>query len=184
MSTAGKVLVVLVTLSLMAWIVLFSAVAQLNTNRGQAILKTEGQLADLTAKAEDAEAQVQKNQVATHLKQRQEELELVVWRTRDADAARVLSVANETNSRYKIDLQTVNAGAEEAKAAQDRRERDVAQLKKQLADVQGLVSRDTSQNRILMDRLSRLEKDYAKLAAENLDMARKVLRASHPGDAR
>jgi len=180
MSTAGKVLVVLVTLSLLAWVVLFSAVAQLNTNWGQTIQKSEAQVADLATKQEVAEGQVQKNQVATHQKQRQEELELVTWRTRDAGAARVLSVANETNSRYKIDLQTVNAGAEEAKTAQDRWERDVADLKKQLAGVQGEVGRFKSENRILGDRLDKLEKEYTELAAQNLDAARKILRTSGP----
>ncbi len=184
MSTAGKVLVVLVTLSLLAWIVLFSAIAQLNANQGQALLQSEGKLAELVAKLEAAEALVRKNQVETHQKQRQEELELVVLRTRDADAARVLSVANETNSRYNIDLQTVKAGAEEAKAAQERSERDLAGYKKQLISEQGEVSRSRSENRILRSDLDKLQKEYAALAAQNLDAARKILRTSGPGAGR
>ena len=184
MSTAGKVLVVLVTLSLMAWIVLFSAVAQLNTNWGQAMLKADGQLAEVLAKQEAAEAAVQKNQLETHQTQRRDELELVNLRTRDADAARVLSVANETNTRYKIDLSTVNAGAEEAKSAQDRRERDVADLKKQLINLQGEVSRERAANRILLDRLDKLEKEYLDLAAKNVDAARKIIRTSGAGAGR
>lgn len=175
MSTAGKVLVVLVTLALMAWIVLFSAVAQLNANWGQKIVKQESELEDLQAKIDKLAIQVDETHAASTLKQVELTKEVVVLRSRVADGEKVLSESNETNSRYQFNLQTAQVAEKDAQDTRERRDRDLAELKTQRSALEDEVRRSRQENGVLLGRFDQLQKDFLKTSAENKELARRVV---------
>lgn len=184
MSTAGKVLVVLVTLSLMAWIVLFSAVAQFNTNWGQKLLAQEKQISKTRGEIEQALAQIAKNQDETTAFQVKLRNDLIVLRSNLSDAEKVLSESVETNSRYLIDLQTVEGHAKSAKASLARRETELAEAKKQLADEQAVVKRYQGENDALLAQFSKLQKDFLDTMAANRKLAREAAKGASGETAR
>ncbi len=166
MSTAGKVLVVLVTLALMGWIVLFSAVAQRNTNWGKSLQALEVKAEDVAKKADAQEISLEKTKVDTTLIRSRQEKDAVVLRGRLSDAEKELSLANETNSRYKIDREAVDAAAEDANATRERWEADVAALKRQLADVQAVVGKFKAENAALAGTYGGLQGEFIKVKGE------------------
>ena len=178
MSTAGKVLVVLVTLSLMAWIVLFSAVAQFNTNWGMKLAKQDKDIEKLRADLDAAVTKVSKNQVATSAIQAKAQKDMIVLRGSLADAEKVLSESIETNSRYQIDLQTVEAHAKAAQAALDRREREKVEATRQLADIRAVVKQFQGENDALLGRFSKLQKDFLDTMAANRKLAKEAAKGS------
>ncbi len=174
MSTAGKVLVVLVTLSLMAWIVLFSAIAQFNTNWGQKLAAQDAQILNLRTAVDAAVLKITKTQDEISAVQSKMQGDLTLLRTNLSDAEKVRSESVETNARYQIDLQTVQSHAKTAATSLARREREHAEATRQLAEERALVKRYQGENDVLLSRFSKLQKDFLDTMAANKDLSKKA----------
>src|SRR5690242_5180696 len=95
MSTAGKVLIILVALALMAWIGLLSMVAQRNANWGQKIKAQQEQIETLQKSQVDIRAQLAKVKSDIAREQEAHDKAVTVLQAEKADRELLLTDAIE-----------------------------------------------------------------------------------------
>jgi chromosome segregation ATPase len=121
MSTAGKVLVVLVMLFTVVWMILTSGVAQMNRNGNQALKNLTEKLADLEGKLHDTQVDIARTKDQTSSLQEQMDTELAVINSRQNDVQRSASALRDQLARVQYELATVQATVQSAE--QERKER-------------------------------------------------------------
>ena len=99
MSTAGKVLTVLVLLVVPIWILLVAAVADLNTNGTQAVKTLQDQVSDLKAKVIDTQKNIASLQDQIALEQMAMDKDRTVIRTQLAEVERARRDARDHEGR-------------------------------------------------------------------------------------
>jgi hypothetical protein len=174
MSTAGKVLVVLVLLVAPIWILMASTVAQLNKNAGEQLEKLKKQVATLESdvSANKKSVVTLKDQIV--LEQEAMNRQLAATRAHQADLQKARSEWIEIVSREKYQVAAMQEAAKRAEATRDLRaaekvqenaakqvvEAEVqqlmlehAQLTEQLDKLRGEFKATVDQNRKLMARL-------------------------------
>jgi septal ring factor EnvC (AmiA/AmiB activator) len=187
MSTAGKVLIVLILLTIVAWIVLSSAVTQLNKDWQQAIngldakiagTKEEraqgtgglvGQIAALDAKIKDLT-----NKIA--LIQDQTAHEIAVARTEISDVEKAETFTKERLSRLQFEVANVQATEKLASEAHEMRKKEQADTNKAIADETALVETLKSEVGEQFATLDKLRSEFRQTLADNqrrLDQVRK-----------
>jgi len=121
MSTAGKVLVVLVMLVVPIWVTLVSAVAETNKTWGEQVQKLEGQVKklqeDVKAARQDLVAtkdQISRDQVAMAER-------IAMLRSRKVDVEKRLSETIEIATRLKLRLKATQDEIKQAEATRDLR---------------------------------------------------------------
>jgi peptidoglycan hydrolase CwlO-like protein len=160
MSTAGKVLVVLIMLTTLVWITLSAGVSQLNTNGNKRL----HDLAEQVAKLQDDVKQAQDDIVATRDQSSsvQEELhrQLTVLRSRQSDIEKARSQIRESLSRNEYQLELVTQTIDRAKAALQHRvedqQTDEQTLAKSRAEVKELIAKSNE----LVQQLGALRKEF------------------------
>jgi peptidoglycan hydrolase CwlO-like protein len=85
MSTAGKVLVVFIMLTVLVWMILAGGVAQLNRNGNQALQKLTDELEKLETGLQDTRVQIAKDRDETTSTQEKIDRDLAVLRAQQAD---------------------------------------------------------------------------------------------------
>ena len=160
MSTAGKVLSVLVMLVLVVWIVLGPGVSRLNTNGNEA-------LHDLTEEVEKLRAQVDQTQIdvaelhdQSATIQEKVDHDLTVLRDRQIELQQSHSQIFDSLERYKYQLATVEESVKSAQALLQHRndERDAEQ--KALADTRSEVQTLMADSSQMMNQLDNLRKSF------------------------
>ena len=174
MSTAGKVLVVLVALVMVAWIILFSMIGLLNRNWGERIAALEAEKAKLEVaqpKAEDdvettlAEIdaiQVDKIQKTRVLRTAVEDREGLLFRTKEALAADKI--------RLEKWLATVATAQEDVK----RRTEEKAATEKALADQRAEVEKLKAETAEQLAKLTGLQDDFKRILADSQQQIRQT----------
>src|SRR6516165_8627680 len=116
MSTAGKVLIVLIMLGSVVWMVSTAGVAQLNKNYSEALHKLEVQYEDMGKELEQTRADIAalNDQVSTT--QEKTDIELAVLRARLAEVEKARSQIAEALARAQNQLATVEDTIKEARA--------------------------------------------------------------------
>lgn len=160
MSTAGKVLVVLILLASLVWIVLTAGVTQLNRNGNQALITLNKRVTDLDEKLKQTQVEIARTKDQTVVLQEQMDTELAVLNSRQNDVQRSSSAIREILSRIQYELATVQATVQAAE--QERKERyaekdaETKALAQARADVETLKATDKS----MRERLDGLRREF------------------------
>jgi chromosome segregation ATPase len=180
MSTAGKVLVVLVMVLTLVWLLLVSAVAQLNRNYGAELARLQAQIPDLEKNLDEARAELMhlKNEIAHE--QVLTDQAFTELRARLSLAERALALTVEEQESLKYQLQTYNANKQAAEEAKELRNVEKADTEKQLADARAQVETTKAENAKLLDQLQKLRGEFTTLLAENRQLLRKLTPPSRP----
>ena len=187
MSTAGKVLVVLVMLSSTAWPILTAGVTQLNRNGNKALID----LADRVTKLEDdlktTRDEIVKVKDETILVQEQMVRDLALTGSRQTNMEHVKSNIRESLSRVQYQLATLQETVKNAEQTAQQRAAEIVAEQKTLDAAKAEVETLKVRNSELMNRLTSLRnelKTTLKASLEMLDMlgpALKVPSKATPG---
>jgi len=180
MSTAGKVLVVLVSLLTLVWIVLIATVAQLNKNGTKAVRDLETQVAkleqDVAANQKSLESlkdQISREQTTTGQ-------ELAVIQSRQTELERARTELLETASRVKYQVAEIEAAVKTAQLDRDQR---VAE-KKAETEARDAARAEVAQLKIehsrLSDQLTQLRNKFKATVEENRRLVDRLLRGGNP----
>ncbi|RUL87239.1 hypothetical protein [Tautonia sociabilis] len=183
MSTAGKVLSVLVALMVLVSIYLLSMVSQLNRSWGSRIEtvaqqneQAAEQIRQTEAEAFATEQQVLAERLATAARARS-------LRTTIEDRDNRLSALKETQLRFQLSLQDNQALAAEMRETIADREQVQADLSARLAEANELRDRLAAENAAKLDRLQSLRSRLTELLAENDQLLRRVSRGASSDDS-
>lgn len=167
MSTAGKVLTVLILLAMVGWIVVLSAVTQLNVNWQNRIAQGEkdaNTAQDRATKAindaYDLTARTKAEQTA-----KDRDLREILGRTIAVEGR--LSIKNEESSRVQFQLADYQAAVERAKQNQTTREAERLKVEQDLAAKKTEVAQKQDENAKLRDQLAKLQTDFKRLLTDN-----------------
>lgn len=178
MSTAGKVLVVLIALVAVVWIVLTAGVAQLNRNGAKAVEDLQGQVAKLQKELQDTEEGLQKTKDDWSFDQYVTQRRLTELAAKQTDIEKLWSESKESLARVKLQLADAEASS---KLAQEDKARMVADhqaetkaLKQARADVETLKS----ERKDRVDRLTELRQKLKATLDENRSLVEKIQKKS------
>ena len=167
MSTAGKVLVVLVLLVAPVWIVMVSAVAELNKNAGKQLEDLKKQVATLENDLSTMKRDIVKLKDGIALEQEAMNLKLAATRARQADLQKARSDGREMASREKNQVADMQHAAKRAEATRELR----AAEKKQETAAKGVVEAEVEklkqEHAQLTEQLDKLRDEFKTTVDEN-----------------
>jgi chromosome segregation ATPase len=167
MSTAGKVLTVLILLVMVLWIVMMSPVSQLNANYGQKVESQQKELEKLTTDVADANKAITTLTEQARVEQDATERDLRLLLSRISAAERRQSSTSEDLSRIKIQLADYLAAVEKAKTNLATREAEKAKGEDDLAKKKDEIAKSQAKNAELRAELAQLQEDFKRLLTEN-----------------
>jgi chromosome segregation ATPase len=167
MSTAGKVLVVLVALATIGWVVLVSMVATLNRNYGQEMDRLKGQIAKLDEEIGATRTSVYQTLDMIRHEQERKDRELTVLRTRISDLNEQEAEGQEALTRIQLQIDQVKKASVDAEADRQNRLAQKAETEKAIAEARAEV--DTLKTSVdgLVARLSKLQNDFIETMKAN-----------------
>jgi chromosome segregation ATPase len=177
MSTAGKVLTVLVLLVTVVWLVMMSAVTQLNVNWQEKITAQQKSLDNATQDFEKARAQGLNVTEQARAQQDETDRELRIRLVKIATAEARQSSRTEDLTRLKAQVADAQVAAETAKGNLATREAELLANQEELAKKRDAITKAKAENADLKSQLVQLQDDFKRLLAENaakLDKARKA----------
>jgi chromosome segregation ATPase len=173
MSTAGKVLVVLVTLTTLVWMILASGVAQLNRNGNKAVHDLSEQL----AKAQVDLKQTHDDIVAFHDEtssiQEKVDSDLTVLGIKVAGLQKSHSQIVESLTRVQYELATIQETIKGAQTALEHRTTEKQAEEKALADAKSEVQILMADSDQLENRLKSLRESFQSTYKANVEMVGK-----------
>ena len=167
MSTAGKVLTVLILLAMVGWIVMISAVTQLNVNWQTRIAQQEKDLKGAQEKAVGQNNLALDLTAKTKAEQTAKDRDLREIQGRASATEGRLSVKTEELTRVQFQLVDYKAAVERAKVNQATREAEKVKAQETLDAKLAEVARIQDQNAKLRDQLAKLETDFKRMLADN-----------------
>jgi septal ring factor EnvC (AmiA/AmiB activator) len=170
MSTAGKVLVVLVMLASLAWIILAAGVAQLNRNGNQLLDKLAKDLEQAETDLQATRQQTMALRDETALTQEKVDRDLALLRTRVADMEEARSDVIESLTRVQSQLATVEETIKRAQASLEHRTKERQDEEKALSDLRNEVQGLSTTNDQLAARLQTLRDRFNTNYHANLEM--------------
>ena len=114
MSTAGKVLVVLILLASLVWMMLTAGVDQLNRNGNQALIALNEKVDKLQVDLKNTQDAIARGKDQIHVLQEQMDRELVVINARQNDVQRLATNVSENLSAIRYELATVQETVQNA----------------------------------------------------------------------
>ena len=181
MSTAGKVLTVLILLVTVVWVVMLSAVTQLNVNWQDKITAQQKSLDQATADFEKARADGLSLTEQARSKQDESVREVRLRLDKIMRTETRLSSTIEDLTRIKAQVNDAVSSVEIAKANLATREAEKIKDQETLAKTRDEIAKAQALNADLKGQLDQLQGDFKRLLAEN---AAKLERASKEGAAR
>jgi chromosome segregation ATPase len=176
MSTAGKVLVVLIMLASLVWMVLMAGVTQLNRNGNQALKNLDDKVVQLTDDVQTARSQIVEIKDQTSVLQEQMDKDLTVIRSRQLDVERVSSNIKEILSRVQYQLATLGETVKNAEAAAKQRADEKVAEQKALDDARADVRTLKGQNQELTNRLTGLRNEFKSTLKTNASLIGKAVK--------
>ena len=168
MSTAGKVLVVLIMLSSLLWIILAAGVTQLNHNGNQALVVLAERAAKLAEDVESTRQEVRRVKDQTTVQQEKMDRDLAVINARQVDAQRMSSSVREILSRVQYELTSVQQTLQNAEKDRNQRADEKTAEEKELARARAEVTALQETDRKLTDQLLDLRAKFRKTREFNL----------------
>jgi chromosome segregation ATPase len=159
MSTAGKVLAVLVMLTSLVWMVLSAGVDQLNTNGNKRLHDLVVQIEKLEGDVEQAREDVNALKSSASTIQETLDHEATALRARQSDLEKDRSQIKEMFSNWQYQLETAKETIDRAKSALQHRTEEQE-------SGQQLLARTKSEVKELMDRCGELTNELLALRKE------------------
>jgi chromosome segregation ATPase len=169
MSTAGKVLVVLVLLTSVAWIVMASGVAQLNTNGNTRLHDLAEQIEKLQTGFKQTHDEIVSLRDQTSSIQEDVDRQIAVLRARQSDVERARSQIQESLSRVQYQLATVKETIEKANTTLKDRIAEQASDQQTLAQAKSEVENLKAKNGELLSQLSTLRNSFESVYHSNVE---------------
>jgi chromosome segregation ATPase len=174
MSTAGKVLVVLVMLASIACLMLAGGVAQLNRNANERLQQLSNDLAKAQEGIAAAKREAMLLRDETSQTQERVDREIAALRARQTDLERSRAQIVDNLARLQYDLGTVNATIEGARTSIQNRNAEFEADEKALADLRGRVRSLKENNAQLMGRLQSLRQQFQDTYHKNVEIIGKA----------
>jgi chromosome segregation ATPase len=182
MSTAGKVLIVLILLVLPIWIVMFSAVAELNKNGTQAVQDLKEKVVKLEEDVARNEHEIFTLKDQISLEQRAMGEQITVLRSRQSDAEKARAELTEIQKRVKYQLAGIETALKNAQTTRDVRDAEKKTVTKEIADTEDEVKKLQEEHAELTAQLERLRSEFKETLESNRAMADRLSKASNkPG---
>ena len=170
MSTAGKVLVVLVMLPSIALPILSAGVTQLNRNGNKALIDLADRATKLEADLKTTQDEIVKVKGETTLVQEQMVRDLAVTGSRQTNMERVKSNVRESLSRVQYQLATLQETIKNAEQTAQQRAAETVAEQKTLDAVKAEVETLKVQNSERVNRLTSLRNEFKTTLKASLDM--------------
>lgn len=170
MSTAGKVLVVLIMLSAIACLILAGGVAQVNYNANQKLDQLAKELEKTRESIEATKLDIMNTRDQTTVVQEQVDRDFSRLESQQTDLERTRTQILDTLTRLQYDLGTVNSTIAQAKDSLQHRVNEFDAETKAMADLRRDVQSRRSDNTQLMSRLQSLKDQFGKTQRENAEM--------------
>ena len=168
MSTAGKVLSVLVLLASLAWIFLAAGVAQLNRNGSERLAKLEADVQKAQEGLEQARTDLAKVKDDTTNFQEGMDAQIAVIRARTGDVEAANSRLKGVLNNMQAQLANMEATVEQARHDLDVRKEEKETETKLLADARAEVMRLRGVDEDLTGRLTSLRQEFESTFKENI----------------
>jgi uncharacterized protein (DUF3084 family) len=181
MSTAGKVLTVLSVLMLVVWIVMISAVAQLNTNATQALEKVKSDIEKLKVDVAQTNDTATKLRVQVNEEQAAKGRELRLVGIRLSTAERQLTTTKENLARVQNQVANYTKTLAAAQEDKEARIQEKADLETQKAAGEALVKRLQGENDELLGQLTKLRNDFQEILKKNTYEAESLYKSGKTG---
>jgi chromosome segregation ATPase len=170
MSTAGKVLVVLIMLSLLVWMLLTAGVDQLNRNGNQALIVLTEKVAKLQGDVKTTQDEIVRVKDQTNVLQERMDRELAVLSARQNDVQRLASNVSEILSRVRYELATVQQTMQNAQQDRTERAAEVVADQKALDAARDEVKSLKATDGQLRERLASLRAEFKKTLKSSVDI--------------
>jgi chromosome segregation ATPase len=177
MSTAGKVLTVLILLVTVVWLVMMSAVTQLNVNWQTKIAAQQKSIEQATDAFEKARADTLSLTEQARVKQNETDLEVRHRLVRIASAERRRSSVTEDLTRIKAQVADSQSSAETAKGNLATREAEIVANQEALAKKRDEIAKAQAVNADLRSQLGQLQDDFKQILAKNAAELAKAAKA-------
>lgn len=181
MSTLGKVLTVLTALMILVWVVMFAAVADLNRNYGEKVVKLNGDLERLEKQLASTQAEVAGLIPQITLQQVERDKQITVLRGSLSALEKLETESREAQVRVQLQIAKVQAEAAAAQAANELREKEKAEAQKDLADARTNVHTLMAANAKLLDSLTGLRNQFLATTAENRKLRDRLAKGTSAG---
>jgi chromosome segregation ATPase len=169
MSTAGKVLIVLVLLTSLVWLVLASGVAQLNTNGNTRLHELTVQIDKLQTDFKQSQDEIVAVRDQTSSIQENVDRQITVLRARQSDLEKARSKIIEYMTRVQYQLATVKDTIEKAKTTLQHRIEEQASEQQALVQAKSEVEDLKAKNGELLSQLSTLRQNFETVYRSNIE---------------
>jgi chromosome segregation ATPase len=173
MSTAGKVLVVLIMLSAILCLIMAGGIAQLNYNGNQKLDALAKDLVKTQENLEKTRHEISDLRDQTTLVQEKIDRDVTALRVQQNDLERTHSQVSYSLDRVKHELETVNSTIDGAKTSIENRKNEFDAEEKAMDELRRQVLSLKSNNTQLMDRLKTLRDQFQHSYHENVGMLSK-----------
>ncbi len=160
MSTAGKVLVVLILLSALVWVLLTAGVDQLNRNGNQALITLTEKVAKLQDDVRKTQEEVVRAKDQVEVYQEQMDRELAVINSRQNDVQRLASNVADELAHVHYELTSVRETLHNAEQDRTQREAELAADKQALAAARAEANALKTTDLELRNRLDKLRTEF------------------------
>ncbi|MGZ3354932.1 MAG: hypothetical protein ACXVBO_08770 [Isosphaeraceae bacterium] len=174
MSTAGKVLVVLVMLASLVWMLLTAGVTQLNRNGNQALIVLTEKVAKLQGDVKNTRDEIVRVKDQTHVLQEQMDRELAVINARQNDVQRLASTISENLSSVRYELATVQQTVQNAGQGRTARAAEVVADQKALVAARDEVKSLKATDEQLRARLASLRAEFKKTLNSSVNILHQI----------
>lgn len=174
MSTAGKVLVVLILLTSLVWMLLTAGVAQLNRNGNQALIVLTEKVAKLQDDVKKTQDKIVRVKDQTHVLQEKMDRELAVINARQNDVQRLASNVSENLSRVRYELATVQQTVQNAEQDRTERAAEVVADQKALVAARDEVKSLKATDEQLRARLASLRAEFKKTLNSSVNILHQI----------
>jgi chromosome segregation ATPase len=176
MSTAGKVLVVLVMLASLVWMLLTAGVTQLNRNGNQALIVLTEKVAKLQGDVKTTQDEIVRVKDQTNVLQERMDRELAVLSARQNDVQRLASNVSEILSRVRYELATVQQTMQNAQQDRTERAAEVVADQKALDAARDEVKSLKATDGQLRERLASLRAEFKKTLNSSVNILHQTLK--------
>jgi chromosome segregation ATPase len=183
MSTAGKVLIVLLMLLTIVWVVLSAGVSRINTNANTKVDALVKEIEKLQGEVKETEDEIASVLVQTSQAQEKTDRERTILRSKQTDVERARSQISDTLSAIKYELEIVEGTAKSAQTDLENRtaehQEESKNLEKNQAENQELMALCGK----LRDQLASLRNDFKAKYHANLEALGKAVSKSNQARA-
>ncbi len=174
MSTAGKVLTILVMLTIVVWVVLSAGISRLNTNFNTKLHAQQVEIEKLETDLAKTQLDIASLIDSTSEVRTQIDLTFSVLRARETNIQKTKSQILETLLRIQYQLATVQETVKGAQTALENRNIELQGETKALAQGKSNVQELIAETDKLRDRLAALRKDFQTTYRSNLDILGRI----------